>query len=658
MDLLGNIFLHVALLTSTYAVIISCVGGYRKNASLVLSARNAVWATALLTLASAVVLVIAFLKDQYQLQYVYLYSNSTTPFFYKIAALWGGQDGSLLFWVLILLVFSSIVMFQNRRKNQEFLPYVIATLMVIASFFLILLVFSANPFKLMPYLPTDGRGLNPLLQNYYMVIHPPSLYLGYVGMSIPFSFGMAALVTGRLDNHWILQIRRWTLTAWFFLSLGNLLGASWAYEVLGWGGYWGWDPVENAAFIPWLTSTAFLHSVIIQERRGILKTWNMALVILSFLTTLIGTFLTRSGIISSVHSFAQSDIGDYFVWFLVLTLITTIGLTFYRRKELKSQSALDSLVSREAAFLFNNLVLVGAAFAILWGTLFPVLSEWVRGTKITVGPPFFNSVMIPIGLLLLLLTGIGPMVAWRKTTPEQLKRNFLWPVLVTILTSIAVLFVSHKPYVIAAFSFCAFVLMTIFLEYERGIRVRMRNLKEGFLTAFLRLLVSNPRRYGGYIVHFGVVLMFIGFTGGAFNQEKEFQFNAGETRNIGNYTLTFNGLQGVETPHKQVVRAEILVKKNGKSLPPLHPARVFYVSQIQGEEAQADTQVSIRRTLGEDLYLVLLEFDPQNNSAFINAIINPLIQFIWIGGLFLVLGTVVVMWPNSNSRTSSKGDIS
>ena len=368
---LGNIFLHLALIVSVYSMVVSLIGGIKKHLVLAHSARNGVWIVSGLVLASAICLWICLLQGRFGVEYVHQYTNSTMPFSYKFAALWGGQDGSLLFWLLILCIYSSATMLQFRKKNLSLLPYVVTTLMTIATFFLIIVIFRANPFDTIPFKVNDGRGLNPLLQNFYMIIHPPSLYLGFVGMSVPFAFAISALASNQLGNQWIKEVRIWSLIAWFFLSIGNLLGASWAYEVLGWGGYWGWDPVENAAFIPWLTSTAFIHSAIIQEKRDMLKVWNMVLVILSFLMTMIGTFLTRSGIVSSVHSFAQSDIGSYFLGFLVLIIAVSTILLVIRLKELQTNHVLDSFVSRESAFLFNNLVLVGMAFAILWGTIFP-----------------------------------------------------------------------------------------------------------------------------------------------------------------------------------------------------------------------------------------------------------------------------------------------
>ncbi len=655
MEILGNIFLHLALIVCFYAIVISLVGGKKGHLALIQSARNAVWGVTLLVASCAGLLVGCFLQGKFYVEYVQQYSNSTMPTNYKIAALWGGQNGSLLFWLLILCVYSSLVMWIHRKKNHGLIPYVISTLMTIAGFFLLLLVLAANPFDTLPFTVTDGRGLNPLLQNYYMMIHPPSLYLGYVGMSVPFSFAIAALVSGKLDNQWILQIRRWTLTAWFFLSMGNLLGASWAYEVLGWGGYWAWDPVENAAFMPWLTATAFLHSVVIQEKRGMLKTWNMILVILSFLFTLTGTFLTRSGVISSVHSFAQSDIGYYFLGFLFFTILVSTTLLLYRLPDLRSKNTLDSYVSRESAFLFNNLVFVGAAFAVLWGTLFPVLSEWVRGSKITVGPPYFNSIMIPIGLLLLFLTGVGPIVAWRKTTPDQLKRIFLWPILSSmIISALVFFFVSKGFYVVLSFSLCAFVLTSIVLEYQKGIAVRQKTLNEDFVTALLRLVATNRRRYGGYIVHIGIVLLFIGFTGEAFKKDHELKMTPKQTTSLSHYKIRYESLQAKRDPHKETVSAHLAVWKNETPYALMQPARVFFASQIPGEPPQPSTEVSIKRSMKEDLYIALLTFNPNDQTIFIKVVLNPLVQFIWIGGLFLIFGTIIVMWPSSERQRLSQ----
>lgn len=649
---LGNWLLHLACFISFYAALTSLIGGKLGKPDWVKSSRNALWISSAIVFTSSLLLVIALVRGDFYLEYVFQYTNSTMPLFYKVAALWGGQNGSLLWWLTILSAYASIALFRHRSSNQNLYPYVITTLAVIQFFFLILMIFPANPFAELPFGAfQNGRGLNPLLQNYYMIIHPPSLYLGYVGMSVPFAFGMAALISGKLDNEWILQIRKWTLTAWFFLSIGNLLGASWAYEVLGWGGYWAWDPVENAAFMPWLTASAFLHSVIIQEKRNMLKVWNMILVILSFLLTLTGTFMTRSGIVSSVHAFAQSDIGTYFFVFLAFWIAVSVSMLIYRLPALKSKSVFDSMVSRESAFLFNNLMLVGAAFAILWGTLFPVLSEAVRGIKISIGPPYFNKIMVPIGLMLLLMTGIGPMIPWRKANAEQLKKNFIWPVGLAIVTSIFVfIVVSHKPYVVASFSFCTFVLSTIYFEYSRGMKLRMKNMNETPGTALVRLVAKNERRYGGYIVHFGVVLLFIGFTGSAFKTEQEFQLTPKQVVKLGDYTFRYDFSKPFENAHKSMVTSQFSVWKDGQPYTYLNPARVMYKSQIQGEPDQPSTEVSIKRKLKEDLYIALLSFEPQDRSIYVKIIVNPLVDFIWLGGLFLIFGTVIVMWPKPERK--------
>lgn len=649
---LGNWLLHFACFVSFYAAVTSFIGGKLAKPDWVKSGRNALWVSSGIVFTCAILLVIALVRGDFYLEYVFQYTNSTMPVFYKIAALWGGQNGSLLWWLTILSVYAAIALFRHRSSNQNLYPYVITTLAIIHFFFLILMIFPANPFAELPFGSfQNGRGLNPLLQNYYMIIHPPSLYLGYVGMSIPFAFGMAALISGKLDNEWILQIRKWTLTAWFFLSIGNLLGASWAYEVLGWGGYWAWDPVENAAFMPWLTASAFLHSVIIQEKRNMLKVWNVILVILSFLLTLTGTFMTRSGIVSSVHAFAQSDIGAYFFAFLMFWLVVSVGMLIYRLPSLKSKSVFDSMISRESAFLFNNLILVGAAFAILWGTLFPVLSEAVRGVKISIGPPYFNKIMVPIGLMLLLMTGIGPMIPWRKTTAEQLKKNFIWPVAIAVATSIFIfVVVSHKPYVVASFSFCAFVLSTIYFEYSKGMKLRMKNMNEAPGTALVRLVAKNERRYGGYIVHFGIVLLFIGFTGSAFKTEQEYQLIPKQVVKLANYTFRYDFAKPFQNAHKSMVTAQFSVWKDGEPYAYLNPARVMYKSQIQGEPDQPSTEVSIKRKLKEDLYIALLSFEPQDRSVYVKIIVNPLVQFIWIGGLFLIFGTCIVMWPKKEKK--------
>src|SRR5215470_8682702 len=425
---LGRLATCLALLCAVFAVGASIVGARRRRRDVVRSAEHAAYAVFVLVAVAAAVLLHALLTHDFSLEYVATYSSSTLPTNYVVAALWGGQKGSLLFWALMLTFFTTLVQWQNRERNRELMPWVTATLMTVASFFLGLVVFITDPFERLATPAVEGADLNPLLQNYWMMIHPPSLYTGFVSASVPFAFAIAALVTGRLGDQWIRTTRRWALFSWFFLSLGNLLGARWAYEVLGWGGYWGWDPVENAAFMPWLVSTAYLHSVMIQEKKDMLRVWNMVLVLLTFTLTIFGTFLTRSGVISSVHSFTQSGLGPFFIGFLVLVILGAGAMVAYRLPALRTTGTIESFFSREAAFLFNNLLLVGIAFAVFWGTVFPVISEWVRGVKITVGPPFFNRVNAPLGIALLFLMGVGPVIAWRRATPRNLWRAFAWPV--------------------------------------------------------------------------------------------------------------------------------------------------------------------------------------------------------------------------------------
>src|SRR4029453_9257010 len=536
---LGTLALALAFVLAVYAICMSTWGAISRREMWIASGTNAAYAVFGCVLIAVIALLNALLTHDFNVEYVSSYSSSTLPVQYTVAALWGGQKGSLLFWTFILTVFSPIVFAQNRHKNRELMPYVTATLMVITLFFLGMLNFITPPFERLSFTPKEGSDLNPLLQNYWMTLHPPSLYLGYVSASIPFAFAIAALVTGKLGDVWIRTTRRWALTSWFFLSIGNLLGGRWAYEVLGWGGYWAWDPVENAAIMPWFTASAFLHSVMIQEKKNMLKVWNMVLVILTFALTIFGTFLTRSGVISSVHSFTQSGLGPYFMAFLGIILSISIALLIWRLPLLRSENELDSLLSRESAFLFNNLILVGIAFAVFWGTIFPVCSEWVRGVKITVGPPFFNKVNAPLGLALLFLMGVGPIIAWRRATWRHLKKSFLWPV-VTGLVGGAVCFVlgARNYWGVVAFSLIFFALGTIVVEFGRGVRARQAMVGEAAALALLRLIAKNRRRYGGYIIHVGVVMIFVAITGTSlFREERQVTLNPGERVDIGGYTL-------------------------------------------------------------------------------------------------------------------------
>jgi cytochrome c-type biogenesis protein CcmF len=638
----GSLALTLAWVLTMYAIVMSLAGAWRRRRDFVASAEHAALAVWGLTVIAVAALLHALVTHDFNLEYVAHYSSSTLPLPYTVAALWGGQAGSLLFWVLILTSMSTVVHLQNRHQNRELMPFVTAVLMAIALFFLSMLVFVTPPFQRLAFTPGEGRDLNPLLQNYWMTIHPPSLYMGYVGCSIPFAFAIAALVTGKLDDVWIRTTRRWTLWAWFFLSLGNLFGAEWAYLVLGWGGYWAWDPVENAAFMPWLTCTAFLHSVMIQEKKNMLKVWNMVLVSLTFLLTIFGTFLTRSGVISSVHSFTQSGLGPFFMGFLAVMLVLSLGLLLWRLPLLRSENELDSMLSREAAFLLNNLILVGIAFSVFWGTVFPVISEAVRGIKITVGPPFFNKVNAPLGLILLFLTGVGPVIAWRRASARNLRKNFLIPGGLGVTGGLILLLAGMgNYYAVVSFSLCIFVLATIVLEFYRGIRARQAMVGENPFTALVHLIGKNRRRYGGYIIHVGVVMMFLAITGtSAFKQEQQITVKPGDTFPVGRYTLRYEGVQPRETPHVAYLAASLAVLDGGRQVDTLRPEKRFYK-----KPEQPTTEVAIRSTLGADLYVVLGSYDDATHMATIQAYVNPLVGFLWWGGIVLACGTLVTIWP-------------
>ncbi|GBD26093.1 Cytochrome c-type biogenesis protein CcmF [bacterium HR30] len=643
----GAIAIVIAWVLAAYALVVSIWGGLTRREDLIRSGENAVLAMWAFTAVATADLLRGLVSRDFNLEYVAQYSSSTLPLHYTVAALWGGQAGSLLFWLTILSSMAAVVVLQNRQQNRALMPIATATLMAIALFFASLLVFVTPPFKRLAFTPGDGRDLNPLLQNYWMTMHPPSLYLGYVGCSIPFAFAIAALVTGRLDDVWIRTTRRWTLFAWFFLSLGNLFGALWAYRVLGWGGYWAWDPVENAAFMPWLTCTAYLHSVMIQEKKNMLKVWNMVLVILTFLLTIFGTFLTRSGVISSVHSFTQSGLGPFFIGFLGLAAAISLALLVWRLPELKSTNEIDSMLSREAAFLVNNLIFVGIAFAVFWGTIFPVLSEAVRGVKITVGPPFFNRVNAPLGLILLFLMGVGPLLAWRRASWASLRRNFLWPTTVGAAVAIACAAAGVRHgYALLSFSLCAFVAATIVQEFWRATRARQHMLGEPGFLAFVRVTGKNRRRYGGYIVHLAVVMIFLAITGtSAFRVEQQVTVKPGEAFEVGHYRLLFERVQSWETPHSAHMAAQLAVYQGAKRVDTLKPEKRFYK-----KPEQPATEVAIRSHLGTDLYVVFGSYDQASQTATILAYINPLIGFLELGGVVLVLGTLIAVWPQRAPR--------
>jgi cytochrome c-type biogenesis protein CcmF len=646
---LGRLALGIGLLLAIYSIAANLYGARTATPSLLASARHALWSMCAMVTVAIVALWTGLLRSDFHLEYVASYSSLSLPIYYKITALWGGQQGSLLFWTWLLTIFTSIAAFQNRRRNPDTAPYAMIVLAGIAIFFLVMLNFVTRPFDLLSPAPLNGHDLNPLLQNYWMAIHPPSLYTGYVSAAVPFAFGAAALMTGKLDDSWIRSTRRWAIFSWLFLTLGNLFGARWAYEVLGWGGYWAWDPVENAAFMPWLVMTAYLHSVMIQERKDMLKVWNLALIGLAFSLTIFGTFITRSGVISSVHSFTQSGLGPYFLGFLLFVVAGYTGLLIYRAKELRSPAEFESYLSREAAFLFNNLVLIGIAFAVFWGTIFPVLSEAVRGVKITVGPPFFDRVNKPLALGLIFLMGVGPLIAWRRTTARNLIRSFAAPAALGVATGLALFIAGIREwYVLAAISLAGFVLGTIVVEFRRGVAAREHMVSETPAKALVNLVAKNNRRYGGYVIHLGVLIAFVGIVGSQFfKAEVKKSLQVGQSFSIGSYVLRYDGLASTETTHLDRFTARVSVFRDGRLISVMTPAKLFY-----RVEQQPATQVAIRSTPFADLYLVLAGIDDSGKRATLQVFLTPLVFWLWAGGLIMVFGVVIVMWPNVRERAA------
>lgn len=652
---LGRLSLNIALVLSFYVAVVYAWAGIKSKEALMKSARNGLHAvTALITIA-AVALLYALIKKDFSLEYVASYDSRDLPFFYAATAFWAGQKGSLLLWAWFLSLFSSIVILRQRGEDEHLIPYVASVLMAITAFFLIMLTFAADPFERLPLPARDGQGLNPLLQNPGMIFHPPTLYLGYVGFSIPFAYAVAALITGRLGDSWIKATRRWTLFSWYFLGIGVLLGAQWAYVELGWGGYWNWDPVENASLMPWLTGTAFLHSVMIQEKKDMLKVWNMVLIILTFSLSIFGTFLTRSGIVSSVHAFGQSALGYYFLVFLAIVLAYSLRLLFRRLPDLRSKDELDSVLSRESTFLYNNLLLVGITFATFWGTVFPLISEAVKGVKVTVGPPFFNQVNVPIGVALILVTGICPLIAWRKATAKNLKRNFTTP-LVAGLVGAVVLAVAgvHKPVALISFTFCAFVIGTIVTEFYRGTSARREMAGEGSLKALGNLVWRNKRRYGGYIVHVGMVLVYVGITGSsAYKYEKEAILEKGESVQLKNYSITYSKMEFLRKENKEIASAVLRVK-NGAKNAELRAEKHFYFK----DPDKPTTEVGIKSTFREDFYAILAGYDQGGRKATFKFIINPLVAWMWVGGLVLTGGTIIAMLPDKREKRRLEASLS
>jgi len=642
---IGYYSILIALFLSAYCGLALLIGLKGRRAEVIASAENAAMAVSVFLTLAAAAMIYALITRNFQIEYVARYTSRSLSLLYTLTAFYAGQEGSLLFWSWCLSLFTALVIFQNKHKNRELMPYVLLVLTAVIFFFTFLMIFATSPFKTLNFRPLDGQGLNPLLQNPGMIFHPPALLIGYVGFTVPFAFAMAALITGKLGSTWIKTTRKWTLTAWAFLTAGNLLGMEWAYVELGWGGYWAWDPVENASFMPWILATAYLHSVMIQEKRDMLKVWNMVLIILTFLMTIFGTFITRSGLIASVHSFGDSTLGWYFLFFLLLALVGSLGLLLFRLPHLKSRNQLDSLLSRESSFLINNLLFVGIAFTVLWGTLFPIISEAIRGTKMTVGPPFYNAVVAPVGLALLLLTGFCPMIAWRKTTLKKFVAKLWLPLILSCFGAAGLyLYGIRSAYALLTFTFCIFVTINLFLEFYTGTRTRHAVFGESYAKAFWNLVVKNKRRYGGHIVHFGVVLIFMAFAGSVFNIAKQVSLEKGQSVKIKNYTLRFDALTNYPTASKEKVVATLTVLNDEHPVGIVSPEKNLFRGQNQ-----PTTEVAIHTNFKEDLYVILAGYE--KDLATFRILVNPLVVWLWIGGSIMVIGIIIIVLPERRKKT-------
>ena len=669
MPTFGSFALLFALALSGYTLVAGAVAlrqlaaGSRGRVSperLAETARRAGIGSFVATTAAAFALVWAAFNNDFSVAYILHHSNRALPGPYKFAALWSGQEGSLLLWAWLLSIYGFVLRLRHK-VDVKLTAYASTILAGIQIFFLLLLNFAATPFSLVSgTVPTDGFGLNPLLQYPEMVIHPPMLYLGYVGFAVPFAFALGALMMRYPGEKWIHITRRWTMVTWLFLTCGIFLGAHWAYSVLGWGGYWGWDPVENASLMPWLTGTAFLHSVMMQEKRGMMKSWNVWLIFSTFLLAIFGTLLTRSGLVSSVHAFAQSSIGTWFWTFLVIVLSVCLFTFILQRDHLKAENKIESLVSRESSFLFNNLVLLAACFTVLWGTLFPVLSEYVQGNKVTVGAPFYNRVAVPIGLFLLFLTGIGPLLAWRSSSFKSIRKNFVLPTIAGIITAIVVIACGVRPweifttsdqgsfYSFIAFTLAAVVVTAISAEFLRGAGVIARHTGQNLLASIIQLTRRNTRRYGGYIVHFGVVVIFIGIAGSAFNQSKEEELGFKQSLNIGPYRIECQSYSQDSNANYDTEYALLDVYRGGKKVTQLAPEKRFYTAS-----QQPSTIVANHSTLAWDLYVIYAGKNPDTGQPIIKVFLNPLVAWIWIGVGVVVLGTGVALVPNMTAALAA-----
>jgi cytochrome c-type biogenesis protein CcmF len=645
---LGRAALVTSFLLLVYALVFGSYAAWKGRKRLAESAQNALLGSFAATLIASVVLFAALARHDFSFQYVADHTSRELPLGYTLTAFWGGQEGSLLLWLLVLTGYAVAAVLTGRRAGREVLAWVVPVLALVGTFFSLVLVFVASPFATQAA-AADGAGLNPSLQNPYMAIHPPMLYLGYVGLTVPFAFAMGALLARRTDERWIIATRRWTLAAWAFLGVGQLLGAHWAYVEIGWGGYYAWDPVENAALMPWLAATAFLHSVMIQEKRGMLKIWNVLLVVLAFGLSLFGTFLTRSGIIQSIHSFTQSSIGPWFLGFICLITGASLALIFVRLPMLRTKTRLESLVSREATFLYNNLLLVALALTILWGVVYPILSEAVTGQAASVSKPYYNFFLKSFGLPLLVLMGIGPLVAWRRASLRALGRTFVWPLAVSLGAGAGLLALGagRSPIGVVAYTFSVFVLASIVLEFARGTAARKALGDPGWLEAFSSLIARNRRRYGGYVVHASIVLLAIGITGSSlYGTTREARLASGQSMTVAGDRLVFRGYETTLESNHRAIRAVVDVYRGDKYLGRYKPGKNQYFA-----EDQISNEVSIRHDLltGGDLFLIADQVNT-NGTVDLKALQEPLVNLIWFAGLVFIGGSLIALWPDAREQ--------
>ncbi len=645
---LGRAALVVSLGLSVYALVAGIAAARLGRRRLALSAQNALVAAFFSTLVASGVLLSALLRNDFSFTYVAKTTSEALPTAYTISAFWGGQEGSLLLWLLVLTGFGAAAVRLNRGWARDLIVWVVPVFAAVSTFFAFLLVAVADPFTLQAA-PADGAGMTPSLQNPYMLAHPPLLYLGYVGLTVPFAFAIGALIAGRTDERWLIATRRWTLFAWTALGIGQLLGAHWAYEEVGWGGYYAWDPVENAALMPWLAATAFLHSVMIQEKRGMLRVWNVLLVILAFSLSLFGTFLTRSGVVNSIHSFTQSSIGPWFLAFIGLTVTVSLALVFWRLPTLRSQTKLESVVSREAAFLYNNLLLLALCLTIFWGVVYPLISEAVRGEAVVLGREYYDFFLRIFGLPLLLLMGIGPLIAWRRASLQSLLTTFLWPTGVAAATGVVLLALGAGSSIpgLIAYTFSAFVAATIVLEFMRGTRARKALGATSWPAAFSSLIARNRRRYGGYIVHAAIVLLAIGIAGSsAFDTVAEARLTRGESMEVGRYRLEYRALEERIAANATEIRAELAVTRGDRDLGTLEAGKNAYTI-----EEQVSNEVGIRSDplTGEDLFVIAEQIDP-DGAVYFRVFVKPLVNLIWVAGLVFLLGSLIAMWPDAREQ--------